>query len=413
MSSYNGWYLKKKESHRTLLNIFHNYFWKIMSMNALTSISAFLERYKMHHILFWAGYHFAWWTLFSGSITEVFQSITEPHGVIKYLGYVVYQALGVYFCLYVLIPKFLLKGKYFIFFLSTLGIILLMSTIITFNYFLAASVANANVYELFNISSPTPFTIFKYNALPSCMAATTLGMSIKLTKSWIASQKRQQILEKEKLETELKFLKSQFNPHFLFNTINSIFVLIHKNPDMASESLAKFSDLMRYQLYECNEPKIPVERELDYLRNFIELGKLRLDDTVKVNIELDSTGYSNKSIAPFILMPFVENAFKHVSQGKEQENWLKIDLNFSEAGVAFEVANSITSIDYPKSNTILENGGIGLKNVKRRLDLVYPNQYELNIEKTNITYRILLQLQLTADELVSETMETPIISFQS
>ncbi|AUP80936.1 sensor histidine kinase [Flavivirga eckloniae] len=384
-----------------------------MSANTLLPVLTFLERYKIHHILFWAGYHFAWWTLFSGSITEVFQSITEPHGIVKFLGYVTYQALGVYFCLYVLIPKFLQKRKYFIFFLFSLCTILLMATLITFNYFVAASVVNANVYELFYISSPTPFAIFKYNALPSCMASTTLGMSIKLTKNWVASQKQQQILEKEKLETELKFLKSQFNPHFLFNTINSIFVLIHKNPDMASESLAKFSDLMRYQLYECNEPKIPVERELDYLRNFIELGKLRLEDTVKVHIEIDITGYSNKSIAPFILMPFVENAFKHVSQEKEQENWLKINLSFSETEIAFEVVNSIPSINYPKSNDIIENSGIGLKNVKRRLDLVYPNQYELKIEKTDMAYSVLLKLRYPIDKLIPEAIEKPIISLQS
>ncbi|MFS4469786.1 sensor histidine kinase [Maribacter sp. 2210JD10-5] len=384
-----------------------------MSTKSLAPILAFLERYKMHHVLFWAGYHFAWWTLFSGSIAEVFQSITEPHGIVKYLGYVVYQALGVYFCLYVLIPKFLQKGKYLVFFLSTLCVILLMSAAITANYFIAASVANANVYELFHISPPTPYAIFKYNALSSCVAATTLGMSIKLTKNWVDSQKQRQILEKEKLETELKFLKSQFNPHFLFNTINSIFVLIHKNPDMASESLAKFSDLMRYQLYECNEPQIPVERELDYLRNFIELGKLRLDETVKVDVQLDTSGYSSKAIAPFILMPFVENAFKHVSQGKEEENWMKIALSFSETAIVFEVINSIVSADYQKSDTYIENSGIGLKNVKRRLDLLYPDRYELEIEKTDVAFRVLLQLQLTGKAVLSETLKTPMISFQS
>ncbi len=116
---------------------------------------------------------------------------------------------------------------------------------------------------------------FQINALPSSVAATTLGMSIKLTKNWIQSRRREQELEKEKLETELKFLRSQFNPHFLFNTINSIFVLIHKNPVMASESLAKFSDILRYQLYECNEHCIPLGQELNYLENFIELQRLQ------------------------------------------------------------------------------------------------------------------------------------------
>lgn len=102
-------------------------------------------------------------------------------------------------------------------------------------------------------------------AIPSTIASITLAMSIKLTKNWLQTERRKQLLEKEKLETELKFLKHQFNPHFLFNSINSIFFLIHKNPDMASASLAKFSELLRHQLYEYNDQQIPLHKEISYL----------------------------------------------------------------------------------------------------------------------------------------------------
>ena len=351
-----------------------------MSVDKFLPIWAFLERFKIHHVIFWAGYHFAWWTLFSGSVAEVIQTITEPYGIVKYLGYVLFQALGVYFCLYVLIPRFLQKGKYVVFFLSTLGIIVLMSAAITANYFVAAAIANSDVYELFNISPPSPFTIFKYNALSSCMAATTLGMSIKLAKIWIASQKRQQILEKEKLETELKFLKSQFNPHFLFNTINSIFVLIDKNPKMASDSLIKFSSLLRYQLYECNSPKISLKNELAYIKSFMELERLRQNQNFELNADIPEVE-EGLTIAPFILIPFIENAFKHLSEDEKLKKWIRLNILLKEDELQFELINSANFEMQHALPKGIAYGGLGLKNVKRRLTIIYPNEHILIVKK--------------------------------
>lgn len=356
-------------------------------------IVVFLERYKIHHILFWAIYHFAWWSLFSGSISKVFESILEPYGIVKYLGYVVYQALGVYFCLYVLIPKFLQKGKHLVFFLSTIGVIILMAAVITANYYLAALIANESVYELYNIAPETPLTIFKHNALPSCVGATTLGLSIKLTKIWVAAQKQQQVLEKENLETELKFLRSQFNPHFLFNTINSIFVLIHKDQNKASTSLAKFSELLRYQLYQCNEPFIPLEQELSYLENFIELERLRQDFTnFELHVVVDKTTDENFQIAPFLLIPFAENAFKHVSHHQNSKNHIDIKLKLTGKSLQYVVSNSRANLEMAKEN---EANGIGLVNVKRRLQLLYPNAHTLEIIQDQLNHYIKLDLRLS------------------
>lgn len=218
-----------------------------------------------------------------------------------------------------------------------------------------------------------------------------LAMSIKLTKNWIESKRKQEILEKEKLETELKFLKSQFNPHFLFNTINSIFVLIHKNPDMASESLAKFSNLLRYQLYECNEQQIPLSLELSYLENFLELEKLRQDAQLEINTDIDPLGSASLTIAPFILMPFLENAFKHVSQSKSAQNWIDLQLHIEEHTLIFSISNSIAP-GQSAANALIDYGGIGLKNVKRRLELLYPGQYNLSIKETNNAFLVKLEV---------------------
>jgi two-component system, LytTR family, sensor kinase len=225
-------------------------------------------KYKLYHIPFWFAYHIMWWIITVGSVSAVANNIINSAYSIKFLFYVIFQAAGVYFNLYYLIPKFLKKGHYAKYITFLLLTIIVVATFIVSGYYFSAYLSSLSFRELYNQDPANFMEFFSINALPSTVASITLAMSVKLTKNWIDSERRQHILEKEKLETELKFLKSQFNPHFLFNTINSIFVLIHKNPDLASESLATFSALLRYQLYECNENEIELSKELLFLDNF-------------------------------------------------------------------------------------------------------------------------------------------------
>ncbi|MEQ9378214.1 MAG: histidine kinase [Imperialibacter sp.] len=351
---------------------------------------------------FWFAYHCAWWTLLTGSVQDVAHSILyAPFGV-KFSFYVIFQAIAVYFNLYFLMPRYFEKGKYVIYFCCLAMTVVLAALAINFGYFVNAWVYDTTVQELFKINTTDRLHFFKSGTLPSTVASTTLAMSIKLAKNWVRDRRRQQELEKEKLETELKFLKSQFNPHFLFNTINSIFVLIKKNPDVASESLAKFSELLRYQLYECNEHRIPLGQELTYLDNFIELARLRLD-VGKLDLQLDFKRElgGNAMIAPFVLMPFVENAFKHVSQQERRPNWIRMQLSLSDYLLNFSIGNSVEP-EQARAREAVSFGGLGLKNVQRRLDLIYPDRYSLSIDKGNDEFKVSLKIDLTA-ELVEKT----------
>ena len=372
-----------------------------MNSTTLKIVLKYVERFKLHHILFWAFYHFAWWTIFSGSLSEVFESIATPHGVVKYSGYVLYQALGVYFCLYVLIPKYLEKGRFMDFFLLIAASIFLMSVCITANYYLSAMVSGQSVYDLYNVSPKSPVTIFRHNALPSCVGAMTLGMSIKLTKNWVESQRKRQTLEKEKLETELKFLKSQFNPHFLFNTINSIFVLIDKNPEMASESLVKFSSLMRYQLYECNSNQIPLQLELAYIESFIELESLRQNENFELQVSLPKMKVQEPTIAPFILIPFIENAFKHLSEDRSLKKWVSLTIDVHGEQLYFELSNSANFELKHQLPQGVSYGGLGLANVKRRLDLIYPDSHSLLLKKGKDVHTVKLEVNLENNRVTS------------
>jgi two-component system LytT family sensor kinase len=359
-------------------------------------------RYKLYHIPFWIVYHYIWWVVALGNPLKVVEALLTA-SVIKFLFYVILQALAVYFNLYFLIPRYLEKGKYVWFLAFLLLTILLTAAMIVPGYYVGAWAAGKTLEEFFGPGNYDFFHMMFGGPLSSTVAATTFAMSIKLAKNWLQTQRRQQILEKEKLETELNFLKYQFNPHFLFNSINSIFFLIHKNPDMASASLAKFSDLLRHQLYECNDHQIPLVKEIAYLENFIELEKLRQSDNLEVIFKVEADFCEQPGIAPFVLMTFMENAFKHVSRHRDQPNWIRGDLRLDNANLIFNLSNTISE---EQNAEVVNYGGIGLKNVRRRLDLIYPGKYKLDIRRDTDRFVVHFEAEL-------EKLETADISQMS
>jgi sensor histidine kinase YesM len=372
--------------------------------------------YKLHHLLFWAFYHYCWWTVAMGNPVKAAVAIFGSLFFIKYIFYVVASTACVCLNLYVLMPRYLEKGRIAAYVTWLSACILTTSALILPGYYLTAAAMGQSVRQVFQLGKDPFVQLFFANAFPATLASMTLGMSIKLTNKWIQTRRRQQLLEKEKLESELKFLKYQFNPHFLFNTINSIFFLIHKNPDKASASLAKFSELLRHQLYECNDRQIALAKEISYLENFIQLQRLRQNDDVAVSFQLKHRQADNLDIAPFILMTFVENAFKHVSTHADKPNWINIDLQIHRQELNFSISNSCSSKPVPSNGKnagvlnggltggLNEPGGIGLSNVRRRLDLLYAGQYRLNIQNNNSSFDVDLQLQLSLKSKICSTV---------
>lgn len=353
-----------------------------------------ISRYKLYQFPFWLLYNYVWWVVAVGDPVVVMKNLLFTPYSIKFSFYVIFQTIAVCINLYYLLPKYLAKGRYALYISYVLLVTLTTSVVIVSGYYFSSFLSGQPMSDLYGKNAS--FFSFFSTALPSTMAAMTLALSIKLTKNWIQTQRHQQLLEKEKLETELKFLKYQFNPHFLFNSINSIFFLIHKNPDMASASLAKFSDLLRHQLYECNDKQIPLNKEITYLRNFIELEKLRQNDRLEVDFQMIGYKAEPLAIAPFILMTFVENAFKHVSQHSDEANWITIQLHIDQEHLLrFTVSNSASA---NASKDVVDYGGIGLQNVQRRLDLLYPEKYNLKINSNGSRFDVELLLQ--TEELV-------------
>lgn len=302
---------------------------------------------------------------------------SSPYAI-KNLFYIVFQALGVYFNLYFLLPRLLEKGEYITYVLSVLLTILLTASLIVPGYYISAVLSGQGFEQLYGVNPEKYFRFFQLNTLPSSVASMTLAMSVKLAKKWIESRRREELLQKQKLESELQFLKYQLNPHFLFNTMNSIFFLIRKDPELASAALAKFSDMLRHQLYESAEPEIPLRNETGYIKNFVSLEKLRQNDNMRVTVSLPEVN-ENVTIAPFILMTFVENAFKHVSRDDDRVNYIDMTLTMHESELDFTIANSRSPVKLASISS--GSGGIGLRNVRRRLALLYAGKYLLDISE--------------------------------
>jgi sensor histidine kinase YesM len=220
----------------------------------------------------------------------------------------------------------------------------------------------------------------------------SLALGYGFTKNWIKIQHVQKKLKAEKLSAELNFLKAQVNPHFLFNVLNMAFSSATQNGDeQTADIIEKLAGLLRYMLYESNEDKVTIAKEVAYIESFMELQKMRLSANIPLTVNYEVTGnYQRSKIAPLILIPFIENAFKHGVKLNEKSE-IDISLKINESNLDLKVKNGINR----KQNEMQKkNSGIGLQNVKKRLELIYPNAHQLSILNTKDEFSVELHLQL-------------------
>ena len=233
------------------------------------------------------------------------------------------------------------------------------------------------------------FSMVLMNTLSSGVIILLISGFIKLANSLIISEKQKKALENERLNAELNFLKLQINPHFLFNTLNSIYSQAHLKSEQTEYSILKFSQIMRYVLYDSTTEKIPLTRDLEYIRNYIDLQKLRISKNITIQYEVK--GVTNDLlIAPLLLITFIENAFKH---GISYSSPSAIDIKISMVGndLTLTVGNTIIR----KAGAVRETaGGVGLVNARRRLDVLYPGRYWLDISDNSSIYVVNLKITL-------------------
>lgn len=335
----------------------------------------FFLKYKLHHVFFWMLVLGTWF--FFRADDYATKDLAFKVTLIK----VADIAMLIYITNYILIPFLLYKKRYFLFALIFLAMIF-GSSILKMNIIGHMIGNNA----LVNWSENFKDRLYD-NILPHIFLVIA-GAAVKLMFDYGKLQQRMAETAKEKAEAELNFLKSQINPHFVFNSLNSVYFLINKDNAEARDALHKFSDMLRYQLYEMNGEKVAIEKEVKYLRDYIDLQQLRKDEKYTAQL-ISSPAVKNFSIEPLLLIPLVENAFKHVSHHADKVNHIRVTMNYASGAFSFIVENSTDN-----SAAKEQPGGIGLVNVQRRLELLYPGKHELTINETAGNFIVQLNLQL-------------------
>ena len=298
--------------------------------------------------------------------------------------YLLFIAANYYFHVYFAIPRFLNKKKYLLF-----GLLLVSGVAVT-----AALRVPLVVYMNKHVFPAGPLhpnlTSIFYSSLLNIAIWTIAILAVKLTLDHLRLQKHLAEMEKEKTKAELDFLNAQFNPHFLFNSINSIYAHIDKHNTTARNMLLSFSEMLRYQLYDCNTNHISVDREMSYIRNYVAIQQTRKESSLQIGLCIaeNVTGFF---IAPLLFIAFIENAFKYVGNGDDKDN--KVDIHFEKKDNALRFICRNTKEGCNKGG--IDHKGIGIANARRRMALLYPEKHSLIIEDNKTSYEVTLNLELS------------------
>lgn len=335
-------------------------------------------KYKLDHLILWLAF-----AIYTGlNLRHLINPGGFSYYVFEVFGRVFLLAFIVYVNFLVLLPLLLNRKKYLFY------IVALLPVITIFVYF-----RNHQDLHIYRDLLEVPGYDYYNSTLQNISGAILFLLfctALKFSKRFYLQQQLLHQIQLEKLDTELKYLKAQINPHTVFNSINSIFSLIDKSNKNARASLARFSEMLRYQLYESGRDKIEISNELTYLANFIEFQKMRKKDNLAIDFSV-SPRVNGFVIAPLLITPFVENAFKHISSREDWENRIEIGLDVLDDLFVLRVYNTYEK--HPKQIEILK-GGIGLSNVKRRLELLYPQKHDLNISEGGTYYLVTLKLSI-------------------
>lgn len=342
---------------------FNNGFWRVVK-----------------HFVFWLFYYFGIMAL-----NIPLPNITFWGMASESYWFLVADMLATYITIYLILPRYLASKNLvkFIFYNSiTLVFCVLLNRFITLYIYVP-------MYHPEYIDKLGFFKFDIFLAIISIYFIVILAAAFKFAQYFYREKQEKTSLEKQNLISELALLRTQINPHFLFNTLNNIDALIFSNPNEASAVLIKLSDIMRYMLYDSSAEKVPLAKELNYLENIIELQTLRQNNKDFINYQVIGTP-SNLMISPMIFIPFIENAFKHGDKSLNARG-IQIKIEIANDTVSLIVKNDISNLNGVKDSV----GGIGLYNVKRRLELLYPNKFILEIMKTTESFNVNLKIELS------------------
>lgn len=351
--------------------------------------SSFLDRILQNRLVS----HVLFWTILVGTttfLTSLNLGLFRHH-LINNLALLPMQMAAAYFLCYYQLPKQILKKKYFSFIVSLLISAFVFSVIARLSIIYIAEPFIRTDFEqetLLEILSDPYYLVTVY--VPVVYSFTLIMFIIKIIKGHQKEKQQLNILQKEKATTELNFLKAQIHPHFLFNTLNNLYALTIDKSDLAPEVVIKLSEILDYMIYECADPKVSVHKVQTLIQHYIDLEKLRYGDQLDLAFECD-IDHEDTEIAPLILLPLVENAFKHGASKDLDAPTVHISLRVVKGVLHFTIFNTKSTVVASQKT---HKKGIGSSNIKRRLDLIYPDAHTLQIDEKNDSYFVALDIHL-------------------
>lgn len=290
-----------------------------------------------------------------------------------------------------LIPRLLFKQKslYYYICAALLVVTLYLANEVVNRKYLLPEQFKTEMRREFRSGPKHPYRLDIYNFMFTSILISGFSIGLRMAGRYSENEKKRKEMEKEMLNSELAFLKSQVSPHFFFNTLNNIYSLVEINTADAQKAILQLSKMMRYLLYETTQETVSLSKEIGFMKNYIELMKLRLSGKVDLKVQFPDD-YKDCSIPPLLFIPFIENAFKHGISYRDK-SFIHVTMQVSHNTIAFECSNSL-AMGVEKS--LEEKHGIGLENVKKRLGLLYPERHELNVNKTENSFDIKLKLNI-------------------
>ena len=321
-------------------------------------------------------------------------AVNTLHSMFLLFRYAIMNAMIVnpfltYSIAYFLIPKYFNRKKYFFF----SGGMLLVILLILFYYFIMNLFnLNSAVRHAIGLSNGLLITTFKpgfIRAFGNPPLIAGLFLSLKILKNWRLEQSKTETLAKENASAELQLLKAQIHPHFLFNTLNNIYSFSLYRSPQAGALVKKLSGMLGYMINDCNEKLVPLEKEISLIQDYMGLEKVRYGQRLTMDVEIHGD-FENKLIAPLLMIPFIENSFKHGTSQMLRQPWIKLEIIIIGNQLFFKLSNSKPSLVHATK----ANKGIGLLNVKKRLQLLYPGRHQLDISSTEDLFTVSMQILL-------------------
>jgi hypothetical protein len=316
-----------------------------------------------------------------------------------------------YFLTGVLVPRYLLLGRY-----GRFALYAVYTLIVSVYLELVILVVSFIFLADYRVSAMNPATLDVFGLVVGLYVVVFIAMAADLARRWHRLRAAHAETERARLEAELNLrdaelarLRMQMHPHFLFNTLNNLYGLTLERSDDAPDVVLRIADLLDYMLYRCDRPLVPLAGEIEHLKTYLDLERLRYDDRVDVTFDVDDPT-ADAHVAPLLLVPFIENSFKHSASQTADRAWIRIELRAVETDLHVTVANSKPDIppDIGAGDGIARDAtaGIGLANVQRRLDLLYPDAHDLAIRETATQFTVRLRLPLHDSDTVHHPPST-------